>query len=289
MRDKSTPFGACHASFGDGCNSLYSVIEIVEFETESTLCDTVISTPGAFLSLNIHSVSTYRWPWFLAAALTAMLLGLALLIVRLDSGLLVIEELREPTWQEFTLMCGLVLIPGALMYIGLLPNTYRQAPYPERILRVALLLCFLVCLIFQNIGCHIPELKMKIQETRNEQPVFDFTTGCFSLQGIQRENEYDLRKLELWQIDKNGKRIECVWKVAQLPGGEQHPKYIVYGQVPMGWKHLKPAEPLKDGCIYNLNDGVVFLRENRGTYTVLPGKYYYPDRIAKQLKKMRKY
>jgi hypothetical protein len=72
-----------------------------------------------------------------------------------------------------------------------------------------------------------------------------------------------------------------------LANGDGSLKFVTYGKTPLNWEELQEAEPLRRGEIYYFAGEKVFVKEYDGSYTVLPGRYYYPQVIANELSKLK--
>src|ERR1700691_3184841 len=92
---------------------------------------------------------------------------------------------------------------------------------------IVVLALFGLCLLVPAfLGCDIPRLQLRIEETRAGEPILDFTDQKHQI------SEYRLYKLRVWRLDESGNKIRCVWNVEPLPGTVAQLKHVEYGNPP---------------------------------------------------------
>ena len=108
-----------------------------------------------------------RWIWFISAIPAGLFfLFLAVFVARMlpCSGLRILMGID---WLTLCLSFAVGTVPLSLIYIGLLPLHYRQGSYPERILRLAVVLAYIPMVLVHLISFDA-ELTKELPETLQE-------------------------------------------------------------------------------------------------------------------------
>lgn len=130
-----------------------------------------------------------------------------------------------------------------------------------------------------------PSLAMTISTNGEGAPTLDFTTEhFFPLEGKSRRiNQFRLDELQIWQVDKNGNRVKCVWDLQPSPDGERYVERVNYGEPPPKWIEKQKAERLENESAFLVNNSKLFIR-HKNEYEVLSGNFHDASLIGKALR-----